>query len=134
MVQRRGGARFLLEAPQAIRIGGERRGQNLDRHVTVESGVARPIDLAHTAGTDRGDDFVVIETRPLDEAHSPGIISFAAYLFIGSEPVAIMFLISVSVPAICGGERRRAASTARFPASVRNPPSGSRSSASFAHM
>ena len=44
------------------------------------------------------------------------------YLFIGSEPVAIMFLTNTSVFAICGGERRRAASAARFAASVLNSP------------
>jgi hypothetical protein len=38
---------------------GKRGGQNLDRYFAVELGVAPPIHLAHPAGPQRANDFVV---------------------------------------------------------------------------
>jgi hypothetical protein len=55
-------ARFTLEAPQSIGIGGKRGGQHLDRHVALQPGVARAIHLAHSAGTDQMQDLVRTET------------------------------------------------------------------------
>ena len=40
------------ESPQAVRIVCEIRGQELDGHLAIEPGVARPIDLAHAAFAD----------------------------------------------------------------------------------
>ena len=53
MVERRQRLRFALEATQSFRIGGEGLRQNLQRDVTIEPGVASPIDLAHSAGAER---------------------------------------------------------------------------------
>ena len=39
----------LGEAAQPLVVGRERRGQDLDRDIAVEAGIARAIDLAHTA-------------------------------------------------------------------------------------
>ena len=52
MIERGGGARLLLETPQAVRVGGKRCRQNLDGDVAVQARVARAIDLAHAAGAE----------------------------------------------------------------------------------
>ncbi|MFN2446621.1 MAG: hypothetical protein ABR606_13680 [Vicinamibacterales bacterium] len=53
MVEATRGARFLLEAPQTVGIGGEDRGQDLHRHVTPEACSVGAIDLAHAAGPEQ---------------------------------------------------------------------------------
>ena len=55
-------ARFALEALGEIRVGRQRREQHLDGDRSVEPRVAGLVDLAHTAGAERGDDFVDAET------------------------------------------------------------------------
>ena len=58
MIEHPGGARLLLEAAQAVLVGGERRRQHLDRDLAAEPRVARPEYLAHAAGGDQIDDLV----------------------------------------------------------------------------
>lgn len=58
MVQRAGGAGFLLEATDAFGVLGDRGGQDLDRHFAPEAGVAGAIDLAHPAGADERQDLI----------------------------------------------------------------------------
>ena len=58
MVDLSRGAGLLLEALQAIRVGGEALGQHLDRHVAREAVVAGAIDLPHAARAEKRDDFV----------------------------------------------------------------------------
>ena len=53
MVERAGGPRLLLEAAQALGVGGERGGQHLDRDVAAEPRVAGAVDLAHAARAER---------------------------------------------------------------------------------
>ena len=53
MVERGEDLRLALEAREPLGIARERVGQNLQRDVAVELGVAGPIDLAHPAGADR---------------------------------------------------------------------------------
>jgi hypothetical protein len=53
MIQRRDGARFRFESTDAVPITGERFGQYLDRHVSTKTRVMRPVDLAHSAGSER---------------------------------------------------------------------------------
>jgi hypothetical protein len=48
---------------------GERRGQDLDRDVALELGVARAIDLAHAAFAEQGGDVVRTEPRARRECH-----------------------------------------------------------------
>ena len=53
---------LALEASQGIGICGERLWQNLDRHVAIELGVPRPVDLPHAARAERRQDLVGAET------------------------------------------------------------------------
>jgi len=53
MVQRRERLCFSAEASHAIGIEQELAGQNLDRDVATQRGVARAIDLAHAARAER---------------------------------------------------------------------------------
>ena len=62
MRERGGGLGLALEAQPSLGVGGEGRGQDLDRHVTAQLGVAGPVDLAHAALAERGGDLVVGET------------------------------------------------------------------------
>jgi hypothetical protein len=62
MIQRGDRAGFLLEATEAIGVGGKRRGQDFDGDVAAEARVPRAIDLAHASGANCGDDLVRTET------------------------------------------------------------------------
>ena len=62
MIECRSGACFLLEAVQAIRIGGTVGGQKLDRDIAPKSGIARSPNFAHAACADLRDDGAVCET------------------------------------------------------------------------
>ena len=61
MVQRRERPRLALEPHQPVGVGGERVGQDLERHVASELGVAGAIDLPHAAGAERRHDLVGAE-------------------------------------------------------------------------
>ena len=58
MVQLPGGARFLLEPSEAIRVFCEGRRKHLDGHLAPEPRIPRAIDLAHAPGAEWGEDFV----------------------------------------------------------------------------
>jgi hypothetical protein len=62
MIQRDRGARFLLEPPQAIRVGSDFRRQDFDSDIAAQPVVVRPIDLPHPATADGSDDTVRPET------------------------------------------------------------------------
>ena len=64
MVQRGGGAGFLLEPIDTGPIGRDLRPDDLDRDVTAEPRVAGAINFAHPARAERLDDFVGAEVRP----------------------------------------------------------------------
>ncbi len=63
MVQRGQQLRFAPEPCEAIRIGCELCGQNLERHIAIQPRVASAEYLAHAAGAKRLNDFV--------RAHAP---------------------------------------------------------------
>ena len=69
MVERGEQFRFTLKARQAIRILRERLGQNFDGDVALQLRVARAIDLAHSAGANRGEDVVDAEPGAGSERH-----------------------------------------------------------------
>ena len=55
---------FSLEPVTELRVIGDQRRENLDRDGAIEADVARLVDLAHAAGTERSEDFVRTEARP----------------------------------------------------------------------
>src|SRR6266545_2148617 len=63
MIQRREEACLALEAREAIRIGSERCGQDLDGDIAPKLRIARPIHFAHAACPERAHDFVRPELR-----------------------------------------------------------------------
>src|SRR5437879_3668620 len=69
MLQRRDSTRFTVEALAQLRIGGELRWQDLDRDRPIEPRVARAVDLAHAAGSERRDDLVWPETNAGRDVH-----------------------------------------------------------------
>ena len=52
MIQRRGGAGFLLESPDRVGIARERGLQQLHRDVAAKPGVVRQVDFPHSAAAD----------------------------------------------------------------------------------
>ena len=62
MVQRRQRAGFAMKAGQALVVLGEVVGQDFQRHLTSEFGVARQIDGSHAAFAEFAEDFVVRES------------------------------------------------------------------------
>ena len=66
MVERRGGARFLLEAAAEIGVVVQRRRQHFQRDVATEHGVGRAVDIAHPARPEVRDDLIAIDL-PADE-------------------------------------------------------------------
>jgi hypothetical protein len=69
IVQRGNRACLVLEALPRFRISRERDGEHLDGDGAIEPGVVRAVDLAHTARTKRGYDFVRTEARARGERH-----------------------------------------------------------------
>ena len=61
MVQGRRGPGLLLEAPQALRVLGELRGQHLDGHLPPQPRVPGPVHLAHAPRAEGGENFVRAE-------------------------------------------------------------------------
>ena len=53
--------RFALEAREAIGIQCEGFRSDLERHVAIERGVTRPIDLAHAARAEKLEDLIRTE-------------------------------------------------------------------------
>ena len=69
MVERGERPRLALEARQPLGIVDHRGGQRLQRHVATQLGVARPIDLAHAAGAEGGENLVWAEAGTGREGH-----------------------------------------------------------------
>ena len=58
MIQRGNGAGFALKTLLEFGIVGEMSGENLDGDSAIEARVFRPVDFSHTAGAERGLNFV----------------------------------------------------------------------------
>src|SRR5579863_4473131 len=58
VIQGSGGAGFLLEASLALGIVGDLGGQDFESHFAVQPRVARPVDFAHAARSQRRQDFI----------------------------------------------------------------------------
>ena len=64
MVQRGERAGLAVEAGEPLRVVGERLGEDLDRHITPEFGVASAIHLPHASRADPLEDVVRTQPRP----------------------------------------------------------------------
>ena len=62
MVERGQCPRLALEAHQTIGIVGEPVREDLERDIAPKPGVARTVDLTHSPGAERGQDFVRAKT------------------------------------------------------------------------
>jgi hypothetical protein len=69
MIERCEDFRFALEARQALRIGRERLGQDLQGHLAFQSRIRGPIHLAHAADTNLADDFIWADARTSWKCH-----------------------------------------------------------------
>jgi hypothetical protein len=69
MVERREHLRFTLETGEAIVIVGKRLRQDLDRHVAIQLGIVRAIDLTHAAGAQGGEHLINPEASAWHEGH-----------------------------------------------------------------
>ncbi len=61
VVQLREQLRFALESGETLLVRSEGCGQNLDRHLALETRVGRAVDLAHAALAQLGGNFVGAE-------------------------------------------------------------------------
>ena len=68
VIQRGGGAGFLLEAGAALGIGGE-LAEHLDHDLAAEPAIVRCVDLAHASGADRREDLVGTEAGSGGDGH-----------------------------------------------------------------
>src|SRR5207249_2942831 len=69
VIERRNRLGFALEALAEPRVVDALFRKDLDGNRAVQSRVARAIDLAHPAGSERRDDFIRAETNARFEAH-----------------------------------------------------------------
>ena len=76
VVQRGDGARFPLEAPEAVFVV-DAVGQKLDGHVPVQARVAGAVDLSHAPLPDGGDDLERTDPLALAQRHEAKMISAA---------------------------------------------------------
>ena len=74
VIQRRQHLGLALKSQEAVRICSGDTGQNLDRDVAFEAGVACAVDLPHPAGTDDRDDFIHSNARARRETHNVAVI------------------------------------------------------------
>ena len=72
VVERGQRLRLAREPREPLAIVGDRFGEHLDRDVAIEFRIARAVHLAHAAGTERPEDFVLAEARPGRQRHVRG--------------------------------------------------------------
>jgi hypothetical protein len=63
MRERRDGPGLRLETLAHFRIGGDVLGHHLDRDVAIQPAIACAIHLAHSARSERRDDFVLSQAQ-----------------------------------------------------------------------
>ena len=71
MLQPPDGAGLPLEPVQPVRIVGQLAWKDLDGDVSVELGVARPVDLSHAAGSDEAEDLEPPQSISGPQRHLP---------------------------------------------------------------
>ena len=63
VVERRRRPRLALEAHQSVGVGGDVRGQHLDRDVATQPLIPGPVDLAHPTRAEQSDETVRAKHR-----------------------------------------------------------------------
>jgi len=61
---------FALKPRQAFRIGRHGLRQDFDRDLTFQTGIAGPVDFAHSARAERVDDFIRAEAGTWGQGHT----------------------------------------------------------------
>jgi len=79
MIQRGEDPGFASESRQSLRIARERLRQDLDRHITIELPVPRPIDLAHTAAPEQVGQLEDAETGAWSEGQVPDYMGVGVF-------------------------------------------------------
>ena len=74
MVERRKQSAPPARSGQAVRCTGDRGGENLDRHVTLQLRVASTVDLTHPTHADELTYLVRAEPRAGTERHVRGAV------------------------------------------------------------
>ncbi len=74
MIQRGKSLRFTFEASEAVRIGSECLGQDLERDVAIQLRIARAIHLAHAARPEQAQDFVCAKPCTRRQSHEALLI------------------------------------------------------------
>jgi hypothetical protein len=69
MIQRAGQARFLLESDEVLGVRRQLGADDLERDVSVQAHIPRPVDLAHASGPDEACDLVNTQLGASREAH-----------------------------------------------------------------
>jgi hypothetical protein len=77
MIQRGDGAGFAFKAFASLWVGSHVSGQDFDRHCAIQPRVARPIDFAHAARSDRSNYLVRSEPSSDSQRHrsSPAFLN-----------------------------------------------------------
>ena len=120
MIEGRGRARLLLEAPQPLRIGCQRGWQDLDRDVTCQARIAGAVHFAHAAGAEKVGDEIRAEASAGASAMRAAIIralSFPALFILEPKVEAYMmrsrFLVLAFGVAVSAGSAVLAAQAGR---------------------
>ena len=69
VIERRDNAGFLLESGQPVGVPRDVRGQHLDGDGRGPACVARAVDLTHSTGAERREDFVGTQTSSCGKGH-----------------------------------------------------------------
>jgi hypothetical protein len=103
MIEARDRPRLALEAGEAIGIARERLGQQLERNLTPEPRVLRPIQLAHAARAERRDDLVGSNAGAARHHHRGNLPQAATRATCAATPTGA----SAPGPTACGRARPR---------------------------
>jgi hypothetical protein len=76
MIQRRQRLRFTGEPREAVGVRLKQLGQHLEGHVAIQPRVARPVNLAHPALAEGGDDFERSDPGSRLEGHGGAILPY----------------------------------------------------------
>ena len=92
MIERGQHLRLAPEACEAIAIERERVGDDLQRDVAIQLGIARAIHLAHPAGAESGDDLVGTETGAGNERQTD--VDYTGATVWGADRSSVNGLVS----------------------------------------